>query len=778
MRKFNISAFITLIFLFSSSLLALDLGVKNLDISSDTSTHDFESNFVTLKGNVVIKNSGATLKCDHIKINKQTHDFEATGNIQLKTADKELKTDTAWGNLKNELIEIGPFTGVFGPWYLEGQTAKSQADKSILANTAYASTCGPSDEYNFFHIKASQAKYTEDGRIVGKHAIVYMGGIPVMWFPRWTNRIEGNDGILKIRPGHSSDFGAFLLVSYNWQIAPKFNSTFKVDLYSKRGVAIGNETKIDRKDYKTELNLYQLIEEGDVPFDSTGANGQKYDGRFKAPDGARYRYYFKHWQKLTDNLTLRAQYEELSDFEFSEDFFPEYFGRDIQRFSYLDLEYLEETYSLSLNMRPKVNDFYNVVERLPELRFETPRIQVEGSNFHYSTENSLTKLETSFLEVDKPLLAGAQHPEGYDAARFDTKHFLYYDHTHNDWLKFIPRAGVRLTHYTDSSQQAVRPSDLNSLFSTIDPIAQSNQNFNEYDNRGGEKTRLIAELGFETSFKAYNKYENIQSDFWKIDGLRHVIQPYANYNYIPEVSEDRDHLYFFDEIDRINEQHFVRIGVDQRFQTTKGEKTKTIHDFVRIENYADYHFESEEDNSGFGDLGSRLELNPIDSSFRFYTESLVDLRQARLNTFTLGSTIQLNEKASVDLSYTFRDDYTSRDIFSNGSSLSYAGSASGFSQEFVESENLSANLNYRLTKTVNLKTGANYNLTENEFTLYYAEIAKRWSCVTTHLRYEDRPYRRDRSNQDTQLFIFMVSLNAYPEASIGNGSVDGTEIDW
>ena len=769
MRKINLSAFIVLIFLFSSPLFALDIGLSNVDIKSDSSSHNFDSNLITLKGNVIIKTREAVLKCDYIQINKTSHDFEAIGNIHLATGDKELKTDQAWGNLKTEIIEIGPFTGVFGPWFLEGEKAKSQADKSILSQGTYASTCAPSDEWNFFHITASEAQYTEDGKIVGKHAIVYMGGVPVMWFPRWTNRIEGNDGILEIRPGYSGDFGAFLLTSYTWEIAPQIESKFHVDLMEKRGVAIGNDTKIDRENYKTELSLYYLIDEKDVPFDSE-IGGQKFDGRFNAPEGERYRYFFKHWHKLTDNLTLRARYEELSDFEFNEDFFPDYFTRDIQAFSYVDLEYLEESYSLSLNFRPKVNDFYNVVERLPELRFDTPRLQVEDSKLYYATENSLTQLETSFLEVDKPLLPGGQQPSDYDALRFDTKHFLYYDHTYNDWLKFIPRAGFRLTHYTDSSKQAVTPSDLNSLFSTIDPIALSSQTFNDYDDEGGELTRLVAEIGFEASFKAYNKYADAQSDFWKIDGLRHVIQPYMNYNYIPEVTEDRDHIYFFDEIDRINEQHFVRIGVDQRLQTTTGKKTKTVHDFIRLENYADFHLEADDGRDGVGDFGSRFELNPVKSSFSFYAESLVDLRQAQLNTLTLGSKIQLNEDASLSIDYTFRDNYTSRDLFSNGSTLSYAGSASGFSQEFEESESVTLKLKYRLTKTVNFQGGITYNMKENELTQYYAEIAKKWSCVTTHFRYEDRPYQRDRGQDDTQLFIFMISLNAFPQATIGNES--------
>ena len=207
-------------------------------------------------------------------------------------------------------------------------------------------------------------------------------------------------------------------------------------------------------------------------------------------------------------------------------------------------------------------------------------------------------------------------------------------------------------------------------------------------------------------------------------------------------------------------------------------KNKTVHDFIRLENYADFHIESEDGKDGVGDFGTRLELNPVDSSFKFYAESLVDLRQARLNTFSLGSTIEISENSSLELRYTFRDDYTSRDLYSNGSTLSYAGSASSFSQDFVESESISAKLQYRLTKTIHTQVGATYNMTEEEFTLYFAELAKKWSCVTTHFRFEDRPYQRERGNDDSTLFIFMVSLNAYPQAAIGNGSVDGTDVNW
>lgn len=65
------------------------------------------------------------------------------------------------------------------------------------------------------------------------------------------------------------------------------------------------------------------------------------------------------------------------------------------------------------------------------------------------------------------------------------------------------------------------------------------------------------EIGVEASTKIYNSWQDVRSSFLALDGLRHVIRPYINYTLIPKPNVKRDHLYYFDDIDRIDEQHFI-----------------------------------------------------------------------------------------------------------------------------------------------------------------------------------------------------------------------------
>ena len=60
------------------------------------------------------------------------------------------------------------------------------------------------------------------------------------------------------------------------------------------------------------------------------------------------------------------------------------------------------------------------------------------------------------------------------------------------------------------------------------------------------------------------------------------MRPFINYTYIPKPTEDRDHLYYFDDIDRIDEQNFMRFGVENRLQTRSGNGVRNI---LAMENY-------------------------------------------------------------------------------------------------------------------------------------------------------------------------------------------------
>lgn len=58
--------------------------------------------------------------------------------------------------------------------------------------------------------------------------------------------------------------------------------------------------------------------------------------------------------------------------------------------------------------------------------------------------------------------------ENYSSFRLDTTHFLYFP-LRFDWLTLVPRAGLKLTAYSNTSKEKVTVEDLNTLFQAADP---------------------------------------------------------------------------------------------------------------------------------------------------------------------------------------------------------------------------------------------------------------------------------------------------------------------
>ena len=131
----------------------------------------------------------------------------------------------------------------------------------------------------------------------------------------------------------------------------------------------------------------------------------------------------------------------------------------------------------------------------------------------------------------------------------------------------MPRAGLKLTAYSNTSKEKVTVEDLNTLFQAADPQNTRGMLLHNYDDKGKAKLRFAGEIGVEASTKIYNSWQDVRSSFLALDGLRHVIRPYINYTLIPKPNVKRDHLYYFDDIDRIDEQHFIRFGLENRLQT-------------------------------------------------------------------------------------------------------------------------------------------------------------------------------------------------------------------
>jgi len=373
-------------------------------------------------------------------------------------------------------------------------------------------------------------------------------------------------------------------------------------------------------DYDTTANI--TITNGN-PFSS--APGQPLA---IAPD--RQRVYFSWLANPYTNLSVRSQIRYQDDLGVLHDFVEREYRQDPQPNSYLEVEKTWQNFGLDVYAQPRLNDFLETVERLPDVRFTGYRQQLWQTPLYYESETSAGYYRRRFADTNQLFpVFGPYTTNGatYAAGRADTFHQITLPETLFGWLNFTPRVGGRFTYY-GSAQGAGAMTD--------------------------EAYRGVFNTGAELSFKASRVWPGFESKFFEADGLRHIIEPAFNYSYVPEPNRfGTNEIPQFDfelpslrllpiefpdynSIDSIDSQNLVRLGVRNKIQTKRGGR---VVDLVDWDLYADWRFNRSSlfttmltDTNVFSDVFSDLTLRPwswltLESMTRF-SSSDGDLRLA------------------------------------------------------------------------------------------------------------------------------------------------------
>jgi hypothetical protein len=284
----------------------------------------------------------------------------------------------------------------------------------------------------------------------------------------------------------------------------------------------------------------------------------------------------------------------------------------------------------------------------------------------------------------------------------------------------------------------------------------------DYDDDGGSVTRLAGELGLEVSTKFSRLWPNLTNETLRLDGLRHIVTPYVNYTFAPDPSEERENIYFFDAVDRLTEQNFVRVGVDQRLQTRRNQRIYTL---ARVQSYADFHFSSENDNDegydALGDFGNKLEFTPNDA-LRTWVTLVTDLDEMDVRRAEVGARVGRKDGIRFSLAYIYRDNYVPRSTASMGSSLvDLTGEHGYLVREYLETQTAVGELFIPINEKTSGRIRLEYDLEEAELTRQVYEILRDLHCWMGSLALEE-------DNGDVRIMV-MLYLKAYPGTKIDLG---------
>lgn len=486
-------------------------------VNGDNVEYFHEQQKVIGTGNVRINYEDTKLTADKITVYLATKLAVAEGHVVLEQKGStfrgergEYNFDTKVGNVSHMAAEIEPSL------YGKARTIERVSPDHYRARDGYITTC--CGDSPFYRIQAHSVDIYPQRKIIIRNALVYIKGVPIFFIPVYIQPLIDFDRFpVQFVPGKNREWGAFVLSKWRYELldtpALKSQGNVLVDWRELRGMGYGAENYYREDSLGRGAIRAYTIEDKEPPQEA---------------HEERYRGQWRHQMKIAEDTTLTTEINKLSDPLIIKDFFyREEYERDIFPDNYVSIIQARPEYTLSFLERERLDDFFTVVERSPEARFDTHNRQFAETPFYLRQEAQFSNLKKEFANSETQL----------DALRFETNHTLTYAGQLGD-LSVTPRVGTHQTFYSrklNTSEETIR--------GTFDP-------------------------GLDVSTRFFSTFDTVVRSFGlDFNQLRHVFSPSASYNFRPNPTDLRTELQPFDAIDAFDKQNFIRFNFENKLQT-------------------------------------------------------------------------------------------------------------------------------------------------------------------------------------------------------------------
>jgi len=712
-------------FLFGQQQEEVEWSIESLSKKAGSEpAYDYTSGIVVASNGVLVKYGGVVLTADTVAVQLATGEAIADGDVRIQQADQLWASQHINYNFKTHQIEAKQFRTGTPPIYASGaglfgdMTNRSYTATNALLTTDDVAKPG-------IKLRAKKIVIIPGKRIIAYHATLYMGEVPVFYFPYYSHELGPKSNNFNFTPGYRSLYGPFILGRYTWYYNDELDGVLHLDYREKRGPGVGPDVNYNFGRWGEGTFKYYYTHDDAPNTDDLGVN---------IPEN-RQRVWFSYQANPATNLYLKSLVRYESDLAVTRDFFEREYLANPQPNTFVEANKFWQNFSVDAYVQPQVNGFLETVERLPDVRLTGYRQQLGDSPVYYESETSAGYYRRSFAENSG--IYGAPPGLDYEAGRADTFHQLLLPQTFFGWLNVTPRVGGRLTYYSAATGPGA----------TTD-----------------EETRGVFNTGAEVSFKASRLWSGVQNQLFEIDGLRHIIEPSANYVFVPSPSTPPDQLPRFDyelpslrllpieypeynAIDSIDSQNVIRWGLRNKLQTKREDKVVNV---VNWDVYTDWRLHPQAGQTTFADLYSDLAVRPwswltLESLVRYD----INDRLLRMSYTTLAF--------QPSPAWTWRlGQYYLRDDFSSSPTALGEGNNAYTSTLYYR---LNEDWGLRMAHYFDARTG---RLLQQSYTAY--RDLRSWTAALSFV------VRNNSNGPQDYGVAFTFSLKAYPHFGLGTDS--------
>ena len=605
-----------------------------VDVQADRLAYDEQRRMILARGHVRVARGAEWVTADEADVDTVGQIVAVRGNIELHYGENVWRGEKATYNFRTGEGDFGTFDLFVPPWHVVASEARRVSDSLIELDDAMLTSCEPDNpEYS---VRAGRATLESNRVVRARNVRFHLGAVPIFWVPYAKGDVR-DFANFEVTPGYRSRWGAFLLTAYNYPLDDVWTTKTRLDLRSKRGVALGEDLSWEDPGgaYAGMLRLYWINDR------EPWRNEAQRLEREKLVEDNRYWIRLADRHNISDRDYLISQLNYVADPWMLNDFFDDEYQKNVQPENRVTLTHRGDRYSAGLELNTRLNDFYGNVNRLPQAFLDFNRQPVFGTPFYYEGDNTAAYLERVFPD--------GSEKEDYDAFRVDTRHMVSLPLHAAGFLSLVPRAGWRGTYYSKTRHTTV-VTNLVAATNELGEVIGVKEQTTELQSDGDAVFRSLPEIGMETSFRAFGDLYRGPLGLEEGDrDLRHVFQPYADYTLRFEPNVLPDELWQFDSVDTLDKANVVRLGVRQYLQT---KRRNSPHSLVYADTWLDFNLDPDEDEDSFLGAGADAELRPW-SWLSWDFKVRYDNDEGEIDQFTTRLTLRKADDFTLGIDYRY-----------------------------------------------------------------------------------------------------------------------------
>lgn len=564
----------SLLFLFSAAQLSAgDSPFEGTDTIIDAKNFSAENNRQVLTGDVRISAGSLQLRTEKLIYDAQSQSAEIPLPATLDFQGSRFVLASAHFDGVEQKLVARNIRGGRDFALFEGASVVAAQDSAGISSAAFY-VCEP--HWSSISFTTDGLSYDSESDYVHLESSVFrIAGFPLIPLPAMSvMRFDRPPVRIWFNPGENGTAGVFARSEIYLTIWDAFEPGVVFDFYERSGLLVGPAGVYDTRDSAFPLKMHGYFRSGYIN-DTANRSRDIYKNEI---DGARGFIEWFHKQNV-ERIELSASVHRWSDSEVMRNFRPRIYDKNQNPDNYFEAVLPDDYFYLSAFTRFHPNDYQNVQQRLPELRFDLQPTELGRTGIYQHLNASYAYLrEDASDQYDFWDLEKRGNTANHDDAMKSSRANVYVGWTRpvkfGDFASFTPVAGVMVSHYGE----------------TLD------------GSRDSAFTRTLGQVGFDADviFTGTSDYAN---KTWKINGLRHVLRPIFQYRYIPNPDVSQSKIPKIDReiylsrptvidlaenraIDELYDEHVFRIGLENLFQTR--DKTYGSRDLVELNIYQDF----------------------------------------------------------------------------------------------------------------------------------------------------------------------------------------------